>query len=541
MAFNNFPYTDLQDLNIDWLLKSMKEAVDTANSAKEIADNLKTFVETYFENLDVQQEINNKIDAMEASGELAETLDPIVSTIVAAWLTEHITPTTPPVDNSLTISGAAADARTVGQAFLNSVRGSRQNITESTGTDICQNDLNNVVWGNIYGVVPYTELANCPFDGVGSANAFLLVSFSKEPTNNSTGTQVAFRRNGNIYVRQFWGNTFEAWRTIKSSSEPIPSGAIINITSANVQEVCQGDANNIPNNRYYGLLLDYNLISNMPLFPDGVTGRYGGSFLTFGKENARGYGDVQIFVGYNSQMYVREYVGEWDRWRRASNYRVRNIGGFGDSICEGWRNGGLGFAGLLGVAYANRGVSGATLGQTSGHAQIYSQINAATLVYDTVIMDGGINDYYFNVPLGTVPSSPVTTDGEADALDKTTVCGGLGYAFYLLQKKMPLAARYFIITHKTNNYPVTPNGAGYTQKQLHDTLVQMCDLYNVKVIDVYKDSIINTAFPNQKSPTAYSADNTEITNQYLVDMDGIHPLALGYVEGYLPVIENCIK
>ena len=117
MAFNNFPYTDLNDLNIDWLLRAMKEAVTTANSAMEIAQNLKTFVETYFDNLDVQEEINNKIDEMTSEGYFDNLVDEIAPTIIQAWLDSNITPTTPPVDKTLTIMGAAADSAYTGYAL----------------------------------------------------------------------------------------------------------------------------------------------------------------------------------------------------------------------------------------------------------------------------------------------------------------------------------------------------------------------------------------------------------------------------------------
>lgn len=126
MAFNNFPYADMQDLNIDWLLRKMKEtdkrsleALATANSAKEAAETLTNFVNNYFDNLDVQEEINNKINEMAGSGELAELLRPAVLELipneVSSWLSENVTPTTPLVDTSLSISGAAADAKVTGE------------------------------------------------------------------------------------------------------------------------------------------------------------------------------------------------------------------------------------------------------------------------------------------------------------------------------------------------------------------------------------------------------------------------------------------
>ena len=79
---------------------------------------LESFVNSYFDNLDVQAEIDNKLDEMVTDGTLLELIQPFVddeiADAVAAWLEENITPTTPAVDVTLLVSGAAADSKTVG-------------------------------------------------------------------------------------------------------------------------------------------------------------------------------------------------------------------------------------------------------------------------------------------------------------------------------------------------------------------------------------------------------------------------------------------
>ena len=64
MPFQNWPYSDLGNINLDWILARVKEAWEKAENAEEIAENLRTFVNDYFDNLDVQQEINEKIVEM---------------------------------------------------------------------------------------------------------------------------------------------------------------------------------------------------------------------------------------------------------------------------------------------------------------------------------------------------------------------------------------------------------------------------------------------------------------------------------------------
>lgn len=91
---------------------------------------LQDYVNTYFNGIDIQDEINNKLDEMAGNGELTALISPFIPDLVTEWLTEHITPTTPIVDNTLSISGAAADAKTTGDEIEN-----------------LQNELNNSLTG----------------------------------------------------------------------------------------------------------------------------------------------------------------------------------------------------------------------------------------------------------------------------------------------------------------------------------------------------------------------------------------------------------
>ena len=114
---------------------------------------LQNYVNDYFENLNVQGEINNKLDEMATDGTLSQLISPYVSNLIGdvvaeqidgtvaeqidnvvaeqigeptatattAWLNENVNPVGSAVivDDSLTISGAAADAKTVGdKSFL---------------------------------------------------------------------------------------------------------------------------------------------------------------------------------------------------------------------------------------------------------------------------------------------------------------------------------------------------------------------------------------------------------------------------------------
>ena len=233
----------------------------------------------------------------------------------------------------------------------------------------------------------------------------------------------------------------------------------------------------------------------------------------------------------------------------------------GDSICKGYRNSEKGFVGDLGMPYRNKGISATTLsnvidGTVDGKDRTcipkqLKRVHDDTPNYkpDIIIGEGGINDYFQSAVLGTVPIAPVTNDTELNALDESTVMSGLQKLLYYMIAFYPEAQRFFLITHKTSsqyphsayNYlPETRNAAGYTQQDLHDAIVACCKVYNVKVIDIYNDSMINSAFSQYRSPTAYAEDNS-VTNREYVDSDGVHPLAKGYLEGYVPLIREAIR
>ena len=126
MAFYQFPGTDFHDLNLDWLLQQMKACLadwaTTKTQWESVAaewEDLKEFVTNYFNDLDVSQEISDKIDAMAADGSLLAVIQETVATSAADeagdWLTEHITAISGYViDNTLMTTSAAADAKVTG-------------------------------------------------------------------------------------------------------------------------------------------------------------------------------------------------------------------------------------------------------------------------------------------------------------------------------------------------------------------------------------------------------------------------------------------
>ena len=166
MAFHEYPYSNFHELNLDWILQTVKQLTedwaqvrsDWEDEQAAFAD-LQSYIENYFNNLDVQQEINVKLDGLVLDGTMSELIAPYVAsglpaevasqlgdvvaaqigavvaaqigavvadqlpaiaasaaaTEVGTWLSTHIDPDTGYViDDSLTVQGAAADAKAVG-------------------------------------------------------------------------------------------------------------------------------------------------------------------------------------------------------------------------------------------------------------------------------------------------------------------------------------------------------------------------------------------------------------------------------------------
>lgn len=123
--FNNFPYMDLSNLNLDFILKKLKDLTNYAESAAQDAQRAETASATAVlakESAELsassaQQSAESAEASAESAQDYAENIADPVGGLVTGWLDDNITPTTPPVDASLTIQGAAADAKATGDAI----------------------------------------------------------------------------------------------------------------------------------------------------------------------------------------------------------------------------------------------------------------------------------------------------------------------------------------------------------------------------------------------------------------------------------------
>ena len=128
--YRHFPYSNFHEMNMDEIIKIVKDMLDEwteyhvkldqlYNDISTAFDSFKAEFDEFIASIDVEEEFNKALNKLIEDGTFTATVRPIIigetRSTATAWLTEHITqPTSPVVDTSLSISGAAADAKVTG-------------------------------------------------------------------------------------------------------------------------------------------------------------------------------------------------------------------------------------------------------------------------------------------------------------------------------------------------------------------------------------------------------------------------------------------
>ena len=151
--WHEYPYTDAHELNLDWFLARFKEYYEhiteqdqKITTLEETVEQFTTFVTNYFDNLDVQQEINNKLDAMAASGELQAILQPYFDGFVEAVNDQMVTQNNriETLSQRMDTFASLTEGSTTGDAELMDIRVGADGVTYSTaGNAVRACDNNN--------------------------------------------------------------------------------------------------------------------------------------------------------------------------------------------------------------------------------------------------------------------------------------------------------------------------------------------------------------------------------------------------------------
>lgn len=223
-VFRQFPYSNFHEMNMDEIIKIVKNMLeewaeyhatwdewmqsinDDWDNYQEVMNeawqNMQNFINNYFNNLDVQNEINNKIISMVNSGEFASIVAPYIPNEVTTWLATHITePTGVVIDTSLSVSGACADAKVTGD-YLRTLE---NNISDEGYLLLTADDLQQGEW--ISGSISATTSRLC------TKELYRVLSGTSIKFNSTTDLDIA------IVVFDADGNTLENTGYVNSTSE----------------------------------------------------------------------------------------------------------------------------------------------------------------------------------------------------------------------------------------------------------------------------------------------------------------------------------
>ncbi len=326
MFTHKYPYTDFQEYNLDWIINRIKqlttewaETKTEWTTMKADLEDLKTYILEYFDNLDVQEEINNKLDEMAADGTLLSIIKSTVeaqsAAATATWLEANITePEGVVIDTSLTVSGACADAKVTGDEIRTALR--TYTAAEITDAWLVNNNITDALLlekGRIYILnnVSPSQLSNMPVTGTNYNGALIVfkqrtVTFSpllyidnqaRLWTGQNIGSMIRWRDVG-LNIENLLSTTLQTFPTTISDTWLSDN----NIT----------DARQLEKNKIYNFSnVDVSSIANMPgILP--TTSKYNGALIVF-KLNQAGF-QPMLYLNNLGKLWFGQDVGSEVRW-----------------------------------------------------------------------------------------------------------------------------------------------------------------------------------------------------------------------------------
>lgn len=168
----------------------------------------------------------------------------------------------------------------------------------------------------------------------------------------------------------------------------------------------------------------------------------------------------------------------------------------------------------------NKAVPGTTLARREGFKNsILERILRMRGSYDLILLDGGFNDLFKNVPIGKVSSD----FDKSGVYNEYTTAGALETICYFLEENYSSSMKFFVLCHNRTKSP--------REREYWDLIISVLDKWGIPYADLMDE-------------TELSDINREITNQYfyyreqLGFADGVHPLGYTHDKIYAPVIER---
>ena len=328
---DSLSYYELLCKVVDYLNKTMEDVEvlhgDVTN-LHEAYEELQGYVNNYFSTLDVQEEINNKLDVMAKDGTLSSIMVkfakpyPIFVNSIGE-MTNH------ELNYVLTTDGYIYYYN--GSSFVSS------GIHYGTNTLYLKSYGNNFYYAN----PSVTDLNSAPlntvlvftFDslqGSGVANVptsldfksgFNVFTYGAEENALAGSVQVAVSFNeGNVAYRAYAG-TWTEWRYLTSF---YMKGYGTNFNDANPPVT---DLNSAPLNTALVFTFDSLQSSGVANVPTSLDFKSGFNVFTYGAEENALAGSVQVAVSFNEgNVAYRAYAGTWTEWRYLTGFYMKGYG-----------------------------------------------------------------------------------------------------------------------------------------------------------------------------------------------------------------------
>ena len=447
---DSLSYYELLCKVVDYLNKTMED-VETLHgdvtSLHTAYEELQSYVNNYFSTLDVQEEINNKLDKMASTGELSELIEPLLPDLIADWLSKNITPTSPVIDKTLSISGAGADAKIVGDKFNTTL------LSHPTYDGTTPLSELKPGWYPVINDTPKTNLPN------GSSFGLLFAYPNTSGISNNYFIYLdALSKTNYIKVDENNWTTISNYintETMFNSDLPYNGETELSALNNGWHPVVNITGTNLPVTTGFGLLLVYK--------------------NAFSSRN-----NFYLFYHISSKTnYVK--VDE-NNWTTISNYISNKFSGktiitYGDSIthANNWQPY---LNKELHCSTENYGIDGSKIsGDNTTSMCNIERINALPDLSFLLIM-GGMNDWAQNVSI------------DGDENDVTNFTGGCHAMFKNIINKYPSACIYCVGTsfgYIGSFSEKTKNNIGLTTLDYSKKLCEIASLYGIPSISAYEN------------------------------------------------------
>ena len=480
---DSLSYYELLCKVVDYLNKTMEDVETLHGDVTNLHtsyEQLQNYVNVYFSTLDVQQEINNKLNEMASDGSLTRLISPLLPNIIDDWLSAHITPTTPALDNTFTLENAAAQSKAVGDKlprYKGSLTGDFKNAQEGTYA------------------VDNTKVTGLP-TGMSSRYGWLVCY--------NVNTLYMLIESGNAEI--IWIFDGATWKQITDetfSLHYVPADSkAVGDKLPRYKGALTGDFTTAQEGTYS---IDNQTVTGLPT---GMTSRYG--WLTC-------YSINSLYVLVESTDNPPCWIYENKQWKKLNTLlQNKKIAFIGDSITEWNATANYNYVTYLQtishVTVQNLGLSGSGFARLHDTNKNYiNRLNSVNSNTELLCVSGSFNDLSSGLPLGT----------ENDT-ELTSICGYMNQFFNKIDELYPTMK----VCCYTLNYWNFSSGLSSAIEYIN-ALKNICSKRAIPFINVSEKCNIRPWV-------------TGNSNAYIHNNDNTHPNDKGHALIY-PIIRSFIE